>query len=106
MRRVQFWQTKNRWRLDRSFRRGSCCNISCLVDSAALRSVVPPAIFVITKSVTIRDQADAEPSADRIPTRARLRMGAGYLTPCLRELQFGLEPVVLVLALFAATIFI
>ena len=39
--RVQFRQTENSWRLDRPYRRGNCCNISCLVDAAALCAVVP-----------------------------------------------------------------
>jgi hypothetical protein len=40
--RVQFRQTENSWRLDRSHRRGNYCNIPCVVDAATLCAVVRP----------------------------------------------------------------
>ena len=49
--RVQSRQSENRWRLDRPYCGGDCCNIPCLVDAATLCAVVPAAMLVITKSV-------------------------------------------------------
>ena len=36
---VQLRETKNRWRLDRSHRRGDGCDIPCLVDASNVRTV-------------------------------------------------------------------
>src|ERR1700687_2752114 len=49
--RVQSRQSENRWRLDRPYCGGDCCNIPCLVDAATLCDVVPRPMLVITKSV-------------------------------------------------------
>jgi hypothetical protein len=40
--RVQFRQTENSWRLDRSRRRDNCCNIPRVVDAATLCAIVRP----------------------------------------------------------------
>ena len=40
--RVQFRQTENSWRLDRSHRRGNDCNIPGVVDAATLCAIVRP----------------------------------------------------------------
>src|SRR5215471_16115862 len=37
--RVQFRQTEDSWRLDRSYRRGNCRDISCLVDASDVRTL-------------------------------------------------------------------
>jgi len=36
---VQFWETENSWRLDRSHRGGHRCDIPCLVDASDVRTV-------------------------------------------------------------------
>jgi hypothetical protein len=51
--RVQSRQSENRWRLDRPYCGGNCCNIPCLVDAATLCAVVPAAMLVIIRVVSV-----------------------------------------------------
>jgi hypothetical protein len=39
LRRVQFWEIQNRWRLDRSHRGGTRHDFACLVDASDVRTV-------------------------------------------------------------------
>jgi hypothetical protein len=50
----------------RSYRWGSCCNIPCLVDAAALCAVVPDALLVITTR-RVRSVSRRVPQALSIP---------------------------------------
>jgi hypothetical protein len=61
--RVQSRQSENRWRLDRPYCGGNCCNIPYLVDAATLCAIVPAAMLVIIR--IIQDNRDLHEAAFR-----------------------------------------
>ena len=68
--RVQSRQSENRWRLDRPYCGGNCCDIPCLVDAATLCAVAPAAMLVNNQISRYTGCPSSECNRDVSPTTA------------------------------------
>jgi len=79
---VQFWETENSWRLDRSHRGGHRRDIPCLVDASHVRTVnalEAPSGVVNERNGDVSPTASLHSVVAMIATVASLRRGNAIL---------------------------